>query len=118
MEKIIIGIVSAVVGFLSGLLTPWIKWQIEKRRDKQRHRRDLIRSWRDAIDRHDGFGGAKSTFGDTDAYASLRPHMREEAVKKFEASRTAYVGGGRGELVKKQMLLDEVARIESKWGLV
>jgi len=115
MEKIVIGVASAVVGFLSGLLTPWIKWQIEKRRDKQQYRRELIQSWRNAIERHNDFNSAENSFGDTDAYASLRPHMSEEVVKEFESPRTVHVGGGRGESVRKHMLLDEVARIESKW---
>lgn len=116
MEKIIIGIASALG--LSGLLTLWAKWQIEKRRDRQQYRRELIQTWRDAIERHDDFTSEENSFGDTDAYASLRPHMSEEVIKKFEAPRTVYVSGGRGESVKKQMLLDEIARIESNWGLV
>jgi hypothetical protein len=43
--------------------------------------------------------------------------MAKDVIDKFEAPRTVYVGGGRGDDVRKQMLLDEVARLEEKWGL-
>lgn len=119
MIEFLIGIFGAAVGFISGLLTPWIKWQIDKQKDRHDYRRKLVIDWRAAIDaeRGDPFAPG-SSFGSSAAYSSLRPHMQTDAIKKIEASRTVYVGGGRGDSMRKQMLLDEVARIEKQWKLV
>lgn len=39
-------------------------------------------------------------------------------LKKVEAIRTFYATGARGGFFRNQVLLDEVARLEKKWGLV
>jgi hypothetical protein len=43
--------------------------------------------------------------------------MNKEVIARFEAKYTVYASGGRGDDVHKQMLLDEVSRLEKKWGL-
>jgi hypothetical protein len=117
IEKIIIGIGGAIIGFVSGLFTPWIKWAIEKRSKKRDYRESLIKKWREEIEKFQ-FDNGETYFGDTEAYSSLSPHMRKDVIEAFEKQRTFYVGGGRGESVRKQMLLDEVARLEKEWGLI
>lgn len=118
MKETIIGIVSAGIGFISGLLVPWIKWEIEKRQKRHDYRKELIASWKAklaAAEFHSPEG--RSSFGSSPEYSSLRSHMAKEVIKKFEAPHTIYVGGGRGDDVRKQMLLDEVSRLEKHWGL-
>ena len=115
MEKFLFTLVGAIIGFISGLLAPWIKWQIEKRQERDRYRRELVKCWRNAIN---VWNPDTEVFGDTAEYASLRGHMCHEIVKKFEAPRTLYMAGGRGESVLKHFLLDEVTRIEKEWKLV
>ena len=82
-----------------------------------KHRRELIQNWRKSIDE---FDFDSDNFGNTSTYAAMRPHMRKEAIAKFEAQRTVYVApdGGRGDNLPKQWALDEVARIEQEWGLL
>jgi hypothetical protein len=116
LEKIIIALGGAIIGFVSGLLTPWVKWQIEKRQKRRENREALIKRWREAIESSPEIDRGK--FGNTEAYSSLRFHMQKRVIQDFEAQRTTYVPGGRGQSVRKQMLLDEVARLEKKWGLV
>jgi len=119
METAIVAAVTAVIGFLSGLIVPWIRWRIERKRELLAHRRRLITLWRTTIGGHNfNSPEERSDFGSSTAYSSLRPLMRPEIVEKFEAARTFYVGGGRGEDVRTQMLLDEVARIERMWDLI
>ena len=118
MKETIIGLVFAGIGFISGLLVPWIKWEIEKRHKRHDYRRELIASWKAklaAAEFHSPEG--RSSFGSSPEYSSLRSHMVKEVIEKFEAPRTMYAGGGRGDDVRKQMLLDEVSRLEKHWGL-
>lgn len=90
-------IASALIGFVSGLLAPWVKWQGEKWRVRQANRREVVGTWRVAIESEEyDLGYYRSTFGGTAAYSSLRAYMSPDIVKKVEAQRTAYVGGGRG----------------------
>jgi len=104
---------------VSRWIAPWVEWLVEKRRVRFSRRSELIESWRTALeaneaDTHDLPSGYLSSA----AYSSLRPHLHPDVRTKVEALRTLYVGGGRGEAVLREMLLDEVARLEKKWGLV
>lgn len=119
MSEVIVGLVSATAGFISGLLVPWIKWQIEKRKEQLAYRRELIKSWRSAISSQVcDVGDEQNTFLGSAEYSSLRVHLGSESLKKVEAMRTLYVNGARGGFYRNQVLLDEVARLEKKWGLV
>lgn len=118
MKETIIGLVSAGVGFASGLLVPWIKWDVEKRQRKCDYRKELISNWKTTLEATEfNTPEGQSGFGSSPAYSSLRSHMNKEVIEKFEAKYTVYISGGRGDDVKKQMLLDEVSRLEKKWGL-
>ncbi len=119
MSEILIGLASAVIGFVSGLLVPWVKWQVEKQREIMNSRKAHIRAWRAAVD---GLSGADaealSQFMNAAVYSSLRGHMCKPAIEKLEAPRMFYVPGGRGGDVRIQILLDEVTRLEKEWRLV
>ena len=108
-NEIVIGLVVAVLGFVGGLVTPWVRWEMNKRRLERAEKARLIREWRAAIDI---FDFQNENIGDSAWYSSLRAHLKKEIITKVEAPRTVYVGGGRGDLVLKHMLLDEVASLE------
>ena len=119
MNNTVTVIVSAVLGFLGGLLAPWIKWKVEAWRLRDASRRSLISDWRNSIENADFYDERHlSSFGSSTTYSSLRSHMEPSVTSQFEARNTWYVGGGRGDDVRKQMLLDEVARLEKKWRIV
>jgi len=74
METVIVSAVTAVLGFLSGLIVPWIRWRIEKKRELLAHRRKLITHWRVIISGQDFDSPEdRSDFGKSTAYSSLRP---------------------------------------------
>ena len=50
MEKIIIGAIGAVAGLLTGLLMPWVKWEVEKSRLKRKEREQRMIKWRSAVE--------------------------------------------------------------------
>jgi hypothetical protein len=109
----VLGLIGGVVG---SLVAPWVQWAVEKRRGRTDHRRALIKTWRNDFQEYDF---DRHRLGDSAAYTSLRPHLRAEVREAIEKPRTAYVPNeGRGDNVKQQMLLDEVTRLERKWGLV
>jgi hypothetical protein len=80
------------------------------------YRKALIKQWRNDFE---VFDYDSHRLGDSATYSSLRPHLRTAVRDAIEKPRTAYVPNeGRGGSVKKQMLLDEIARLEKKWVLV
>lgn len=119
MSEVVVGLVSAGAGFISGLLVPWVKWQIEKQKEQLHYRRELIKNWRAALSTQQyDIGDARSDFLGSAEYSSLRAHLNAEPLQKVEAIRTVYATGARGGFYRNQVLLDEVARIEKTWGLV
>jgi hypothetical protein len=109
----VLGLVAGVVGSLFG---PLVQWAVEKRRGRMDYRKALIKQWRNDFE---VFDYDSHRLGDSATYSSLRPHLRTAVRDAIEKPRTAYVPNeGRGGCVKKQMLLDEIARLEKKWVLV
>lgn len=108
-------ILFGIIGFLSGLALPWVRWKIEKRRLKRSEQKSRITTWSVQIET---FDFDEKDFGDTGWYSSLRLQMTPETIANVEAPRTDYVPGGRGGNVIKQMLYDEVSRLENEvWKL-
>jgi len=109
-------VVPALVGLVVGLALPWVRWSVEKRRNLFNNRQEQIKNWRSALQR---FDFDRWSLGNSGVYLSLRPHLRAEVRDAIEKPRTVNVPNeALGGNVKKQMLLDEVARLEKKWGLV
>jgi hypothetical protein len=90
---------------------------LSKKQEIDNYRAKLIKKWRIFIEQ---FDFENHNFGNTTIYASMRPHMNEDIIKKLEAKRTFYVSSnmGRGSNLFKQWISDEVSAIEHKWGLI
>lgn len=88
-----------------------------ERNTLQAKRRELVYSWRSAIEaeKYD-FIDYRSKFLSSAVYSGIRPFLLPEVIQKIEAARTFYVPGARGN-VRRYLLLDEVTRIEREWGL-
>jgi hypothetical protein len=116
VEHIVIPIVTGLVGLVTGLAVPWVKWEIEKRRDQRAQRKKIIEEWRTAVEATDG---DLNVLGDGAAYSSLRPLLTAEVRQQVENPRLLIVADGRGTSVnsKKQKLFDEITRIEREWNL-
>ncbi|MCD4811254.1 hypothetical protein K8R14_01450 [bacterium] len=89
----------------------------KKQLNKYNYQVRLIKEWRVFIEQ---FDFKNNNFGSTTIYASMRPYMNKDVIKKFEAKRTFYVcsDGGRGANLFKQWMSDEVSDIERKWELI
>lgn len=117
--EIVAPVITAILGFLGGLTTPWVRHKIRAAGELQAARRSKINEWRAAIERAN-FNDyrALGEFATSSTYSSLRQRMQPAIIDKFEKGRTFYIGGGRGDDVRKHMLLDEVARLEREWKLL
>lgn len=118
-----------ILSFLSGgtigsLITIYVKWGIEKKRDKRNARRDLIANARSYIESK-SFSGF--SFYQTDQFLRLEPCLKKgviDFVKKYEMyyDNIDYVDQDQNpDRLKedfKVSLLEEFRRLEKKWGLI
>lgn len=118
MTTALIGLGTAVFGFAGGLLLPWVRWFVEKRRERLSYRRSQVAVWREALAQQEfELTDSRSDFLGSAAYSSLRVQLSDKTRAEVENSRVFHSEGSRGPH-RKNMLLDEVARIEKEWGLV
>jgi hypothetical protein len=87
--------------------------------ESQRHRTELILSWRFVLiplisQSEADWINHRERVLTTPEYASLRSHLSRRARKKFEAERAIFVG----EAPRTRLIADEIAHIERKWELV
>lgn len=131
MEKVtdlITMIISAVTGGIAGgigsLVAPWANWGVEKKRIIYEQRRELIAKARMVLNKP----LANTDFRHTELYSRLRPHLSSRAITAIEGTRTndggeivrVSVGSGRGSGINTyaHLVLDELAKLEKKWGLI
>lgn len=126
MSATLIGLIGALLGTVSSLLTTWLgfgRWRAAKRHER---RSELVDRWRKEL--VEGWGWQPDGLPDLvnkAAYSSLAPHLPTALRREFEGTdengrsrvRTAWAReeGDRTLLIK---LIAEIGRIEKKWGLV
>jgi len=110
---VIAAIVGAVVGGLVTLLGQWIHGRIKQKREKLAYKRDMIRRWREFLDRNFD----QTEFSGTAIYSELRPHLSTDTLQSIESNRIA-LRVGRGGNVIRSLVLDDIARLEKEWDLI
>jgi hypothetical protein len=124
--------VFAAGGLVGSGLTIWWNWGVEKRRLCLQRRQELIDTWRrELIPKMEGpvelrRGTKKYPFMRTPEYASLRPHLSPEFVQRLEGQALPInvrmnAKGEIGEVIGNfphKEIIEEIARIERKWGLI
>ena len=129
-------VLPSALGVVAGLFSPWANWGIEKRKQRLQRRRELIAGWRlelipmvaSSQDSPEIWAGPKQAkVLSSPLYASLRPHLSKEAIKKIEDPTMGLVlnrGGAppsESHLAYRfplKIFIDEIARIEREWNLV
>src|SRR5215211_2793837 len=130
MEVLVAASSGAIAGLISGvigsLIAPWVHWAIEKRHNLFNYRRELVETWRNELEHYDYESGNVRT---TATYSAIRPHLKQGVRERLESPRTVHVESesregvsdvtvsGKSPASVKNMLLDEVARLEQQWGL-
>jgi hypothetical protein len=113
---------TIILGFFSGaagsLIAPWVNWGIEKKRDKIKARRSLISDARKFI-RSKSFSAFD--FSEETYFIQLKPFMNDaviEHVEMFDDYFNAIDDSSTLPEGLKAELLQELHRIEQKWGLI
>ena len=117
-------VIPPLLGGAGGIITIYGQWGIEKRRQKLQARREIVSEWRKTLiplliakpETSVGGSASKHTFMDHESYASLRPHLKPELVRKLESSTIHVVLGG--PPFPRNEIIEEIARIEREWQLI
>jgi hypothetical protein len=119
LSTIVSGVLGLLGGILSNLIVPWGQWSIEKKKNRENTRRQLIEETRNFIDTSYN----QQSFSETLVYSKLRPHLSKSLREDIDSTG----GSGReivifGSLVGgdpiRQRILEEIAALEKKWKLI
>src|SRR5215216_4025183 len=107
--------IQAILVAASGLIGAFLGYVLQKLTSERNYRKELIASWRKAVDEYDFTQGS---FGETAAYAAMRPHMDPGVVEALERQNTRFAPprGGRGGNPRQTRILDQITKIEIRWG--
>ncbi len=119
VTKVLPAILIFVAGVIGGLVMPWVKWEIEKRREKRKRRQELVDSWRRYVE--DEFEW--DSFRNTAMFSQMKPYLPEKVIKELdpvEEGETPTIHGKSviGEDTLTKRLLDEIAAVEKRWKLI
>lgn len=127
MESVANTIIGGLIGLIAGLLIPWVRWEVDRRRQEHQRRVELIQSCRgmvrifslrDQPQPESAYSFREYLEKQTEYYA-IKPHLSAEFIRKLEAPRTVYVaadGDSLGALV--QMFIGELSVVEKRWNLI
>jgi len=130
MDVLIAAASGAIAAVIGSLIEPWVQWAVERRRDRQKYRRELIQSWRELISEQVGKTIQLPEIEDishTSEYSMMKQHLSDASREWIEtpwSKRIDYVkqvgpSAWRKEKMEyRRRLLDEIARLEQDWGLV
>ena len=123
-DRMEITLIKKIANKVISFFTPWVNWDIEKRKRKLLWRKEFIDKCRKTIE-VDRFNPDR--FKETSCYSTLKLHLSNKLQKEIERKR--YTPGSllsiekRKEIMMKEFrikksLLDEISLIEKKWGLL
>lgn len=121
-QSTIAALIGAVSGLISGavasLIAPWVHWGIEQKRTRRASRRALLAEAREYV-ASNLFSG--TTFSAKPIYRQLKPYLHREVVDVIENYETFLdQSDDPGQYPRwfRQGVLDEISRLERKWGLL
>jgi hypothetical protein len=119
-DTILFYLVAAIAGVAGGvigsLIAPWVHWGVEKRKQRQAKRRELIRSCRSMLSTEID----KKTFRETEVYSQFKPHLYKVVIDEIESDESPETLDENANRIEdfKQKLLEDIARIEREWILI
>lgn len=114
IEKLILASVGVLIGVAGTLATLWVNWGIEKKRERQKTRKDLIQRTREFISSTEW---NQLKFNNTVTYSEIRQHLTEGTRRSIEGG-TITIQVGRGGDVIKSAILDDISKKEKEWGII
>lgn len=116
LKYVLPGILGFVGGVVGSLVAPWVRWGVEKRRLRQTKRQELINGCRMLLTTDID----KKTFRESDLYTKIRIHLYArviEAIEKDDPPEPA-PDGTEPAPDFRQVVLEDIARIEKEWVLI
>ena len=107
---------SGLIGVFIGSLKPIIDWKIDNRKFRREERKHFIENFRYKISQM-GTYPLKHEFFVSEDYSRIRPHLSKRFINFFENGKPDPGIKGR-HAHHTPWLLDEIHRIERKWGLL
>lgn len=109
----LLGLAGGVIG---SLVAPWIHWGIEKRKIRLESRREFVRSVRELLAKPP----TRENLRNHPLYAQIRPHLTDMSRSLVESETVHVQLGGRGGGVNNFIpsVLDDLNKLEKKWGLL
>lgn len=129
-------IAGPAIGFVFGsLLTSYVQWGFEKKKQILARRRELVTGWRmnllpmigqPTAQQFVWAGDRQRAVMSSPYYASLRPHLSAAAIKQIEDPMIKIIVRTKPQPPSHdwnhhyplKIVVDEIARIEHKWKLV
>lgn len=116
--------VQVLIAFLAGaggsIIAPWSNWGVEKKRDRTKRRERLVSSWYQMV--RDCQSNNDLEIIEHKHYLTLRNHLSKEIIRKLEYSGTHITiranAGGISANEDLEIVLNEVKRLQEKWGLL
>jgi len=118
MEIFLTKILPALLGFVAGiaasLIAPWVNWGIEKKRQRQASRKELIKTTRAFLASSEW---NQLNFSSTVTYSEIRPHLNKSTISTIEGGEVT-INIGRGGNVIQSAVLDDMAEKEKEWEII
>jgi hypothetical protein len=129
-------VLPPILGGIGGLIVSYFNWNIEKNKQRLQRKRELVTGWRINLipmiaQSEQGAmpwaGERKLKVMSSPYYASLRPHLSDEAIVGIEDGNIKIYIPGLARGAPKddwhhhfplKIFVEEIARIEREWKLV
>lgn len=117
MEMIISAVIGLISGAIGSLIAPWINWGVEKKRKRYERRVELIDIWRDILI-SDNFD--RIDILEHSTYGILKSLLDNDVIRVIERSPNHYnvTVNSNTKNSDKDLINEEIARIEKLWKLV
>ncbi|MBL7065667.1 MAG: hypothetical protein ISS49_15920 [Anaerolineae bacterium] len=94
---------------MASLIAPWVRWGIEKKREKRIVRREIVKRCRELLYLSDN-----RTFRETQEYRYIKPYLSKKAIEHLEDDTKAWVGTPDP---LRQSILEGIEKLEKHWDL-
>jgi hypothetical protein len=115
-QAILTAIIGSGTGALESFVAPWVKWGIEKRKIKLKNRAQTINNLKSILP-NEVFDRKKTV--NHDNYYAIRKHLSDKSIDALETNVIRLYGsvGDSPFNCPVNFILDDLSKLEIKWGL-
>jgi hypothetical protein len=109
MGMIISAIIGLIAGAIGSLIAPWVNWGIEKKKIRLEERKIMLQHVRGELNK---YNWNIVNFKNSVEYSMVKEYLDIDIVKLIDDCKS----GNDSEL--KNEILNNITRIQHKWGLI